>query len=159
VTGGLCDIDVCCGCIQSATRFSFEKTGGCRHEAVSFHLVDCILMIAATGIDESSLHYLGVAWWACFLMAFFMFGSCLSAGGVYSPESSALMLDGHHTITLVGTRQHILVLRPKSRNLHRRAVTPRIAARALIMCGPTALALDVAAGLRDAVDRRFSTTR
>ena len=44
-------------------------------------------MIAATGVDESSLHYRG---WrvvlACFLMAFFMFGFGLYGQGVYLAE-------------------------------------------------------------------------
>lgn len=47
-------------------------------------------MIAATIVDESSLHYRG--WrvvFGCFLIAFFMFGFGLYGQGIYLAEPSA----------------------------------------------------------------------
>lgn len=99
-------------------------------------------MIAATGIDESSLHYRG---WrvvlACFLMAFFMFGFGLYGQGVYLAELQrshgwpGTLLSAASTFSFLLTS--ILVIFTDD-------LLARIGLRALILCGLSALGASTA---------------
>lgn len=99
-------------------------------------------MIAATGIDESSLHYRG---WrvvlACFLMAFFMFGFGLYGQGVYLAELQrshgwpGTLLSAASTFSFLLTS--ILVIFTDD-------LLARIGLRALILCGLAALGASTA---------------
>ncbi|QOZ47013.1 MFS transporter [Bradyrhizobium sp. CCBAU 53340] len=99
-------------------------------------------MIAATGVDESSLHYRG---WrvvlACFLMAFFMFGFGLYGQGVYLAELQrahgwpGTLVSGTSTFSFLLTS--ILVIFTDD-------LLARIGLRALILCGLTALGASTA---------------
>ena len=94
-------------------------------------------MIAATGTDESSLHYRG---WrvvlACFLMAFFMFGFGLYGQGVYLAELqrahgwSGSLVSAASTFSFLLTS--VLVIFTDD-------LLARIGLRALILCGLSAL--------------------
>lgn len=99
-------------------------------------------MIAATGVDESSLHYRG---WrvvlACFLMAFFMFGFGLYGQGVYLAELQrshgwpGTLLSAASTFSFLLTS--ILVIFTDD-------LLARIGLRALILCGLSALGASTA---------------
>ncbi|MCS3727923.1 MFS transporter [Bradyrhizobium betae] len=94
-------------------------------------------MIAATGVDESSLHYRG---WrvvlACFLMAFFMFGFGLYGQGVYLAELQRAhgwpgsLVSAASTFSFLLTA--ILVIFTDD-------LLARIGLRSLILCGLAAL--------------------
>ena len=87
------------------------------------------LMIAATGVDESSLHYRG---WrvvlACFLMAFFMFGFGLYGQGVYLAELQRA--HGWPGTLVSAASTFSFLLTSVARHLHRRSARPHRAARA-----------------------------
>src|SRR3569832_1263320 len=93
-------------------------------------------MIAATRVDESSLHYRG---WrvvlACFLMAFFMFGFGLYGQGVYLAELQrahgwpGTLVSAANTFSFQLTS--VLVIFTDD-------LLARIGLRALILCGLTA---------------------
>ncbi|MDN4988416.1 MFS transporter [Bradyrhizobium arachidis] len=99
-------------------------------------------MIAATRVDESSLHYRG---WrvvlACFLMAFFMFGFGLYGQGVYLAELQrahgwpGTMVSAASTFSFLLTS--VLVIFTDD-------LLARIGLRALILCGLTALGASTA---------------
>ena len=94
-------------------------------------------MIAATGIDESSLHYRG---WrvvlACFLMAFFMFGFGLYGQGVYLAE---LQRAHGWPGTLVSAASTFSFLLTSVLVIFTDDLLVRIGLRALILCGLSAL--------------------
>ena len=94
-------------------------------------------MIAATGIDESSLHYRG---WrvvlACFLMAFFMFGFGLYGQGVYLAE---LQRAHGWPGTLVSAASTFSFLLTSVLVIFTDDLIARIGLRALILCGLSAL--------------------
>lgn len=95
-------------------------------------------MLAATPIDESSLHYRG---WrvvlACFLMAFFMFGFGLYGQGVYLAE-----LERAHGWpgTLVSAASTFSFLLTSVFVIFTDDLLARIGLRSLILCGLAALA-------------------
>ena len=94
-------------------------------------------MIAATGIDESSLHYRG---WrvvlACFLMAFFMFGFGLYGQGVYLAE---LQRAHGWPGTLVSAASTFSFLLTSVLVIFTDDLLARIGLRSLILCGLAAL--------------------
>ena len=94
-------------------------------------------MIAATNVDESSLHYRG---WrvvmACFLMAFFMFGFGLYGQGVYLAE---LQRAHGWPGTLVSAASTFSFLLTSVLVIFTDDLLARIGLRALILCGLTAL--------------------
>lgn len=95
-------------------------------------------MIAATRVDESSLHYRG---WrvvlACFLMAFFMFGFGLYGQGVYLAEfQRAHGWPG----TLVSAASTFSFLLTSVLVVFTDDLLARIGLRSLILCGLVALA-------------------
>ena len=94
-------------------------------------------MIAATGVDESSLQYRG---WrvvlACFLMAFFMFGFGLYGQGVYLAEvQRAHGWPG----TLVSAASTFSFLLTSVLVIFTDDLLARIGLRSLILCGLSAL--------------------
>ncbi|WP_431201921.1 MFS transporter [Bradyrhizobium betae] len=95
-------------------------------------------MIAATGVDESSLHYRG---WrvvlACFLMAFFMFGFGLYGQGVYLAE---LQRAHGWPGTLVSAASTFSFLLTAVLVIFTDDLLARIGLRSLILCGLAALA-------------------
>lgn len=99
-------------------------------------------MIAATGVDESSLHYRG---WrvvlACFLMAFFMFGFGLYGQGVYLAE---LQRAHGWPGTLVSAASTFSFLLSSVLVIFTDDLLARIGLRALILCGLSALAASTA---------------
>ena len=99
-------------------------------------------MIAATGVDESSLHYRG---WrvvlACFLMAFFMFGFGLYGQGVYLVE---LQRAHGWPGTLVSAASTFSFLLTSILVIFTDDLLARIGLRALILCGLTALGASTA---------------
>lgn len=99
-------------------------------------------MIAATGVDESSLHYRG---WrvvlACFLMAFFMFGFGLYGQGVYLAE---LQRAHGWPGTLVSAASTFSFLLTSVLVIFTDDLLARIGLRALILCGLTALGASTA---------------
>ncbi|AMA56824.1 MFS transporter [Bradyrhizobium sp. CCGE-LA001] len=94
-------------------------------------------MIAATRIDESSLHYRG---WrvvlACFIMAFFMFGFGLYGQGVYLAE---LQRVHGWPGTLVSAASTFSFLLTSVLVIFTDVLLARIGLRALILCGLSAL--------------------
>ncbi|MCP1738195.1 MFS transporter [Bradyrhizobium japonicum] len=94
-------------------------------------------MIAATGVDESSLSYRG---WrvvlACFLMAFFMFGFGLYGQGVYLAE---LQRAHGWPGTLVSAASTFSFLLTSVLVIFTDDLLARIGLRALILCGLSAL--------------------
>ena len=94
-------------------------------------------MIAATGVDESSLRYRG---WrvvlACFLMAFFMFGFGLYGQGVYLAE---LQRAHGWPGTLVSAASTFSFLLTSVLVIFTDDLLARIGLRALILCGLSAL--------------------
>jgi MFS family permease len=94
-------------------------------------------MIAATGIDESSLQYRG---WrvvlACFLMAFFMFGFGLYGQGVYLAE---LQRAHGWPGTLVSAASTFSFLLTSVLVIFTDNLLARIGLRSLILCGLAAL--------------------
>ena len=94
-------------------------------------------MIAATRVDESSLHYRG---WrvvlACFLMAFFMFGFGLYGQGVYLAE---LQRAHGWPGTLVSAASTFSFLLTSVLVIFTDDLLARIGLRALILCGLSAL--------------------
>ncbi|QIO35555.1 MFS transporter [Bradyrhizobium sp. 1(2017)] len=94
-------------------------------------------MIAASRVDESSLHYRG---WrvvlACFLMAFFMFGFGLYGQGVYLAE---LQRAHGWPGTLVSTASTFSFLLTSVLVIFTDELLARIGLRALILCGLSAL--------------------
>ncbi|WP_375310412.1 MFS transporter [Bradyrhizobium sp. A5] len=94
-------------------------------------------MIAATGVDESSLHYRG---WrvvlACFLMAFFMFGFGLYGQGVYLAE---LQRAHGWPGTLVSAASTFSFLLTAVLVIFTDDLLARIGLRSLILCGLAAL--------------------
>jgi len=94
-------------------------------------------MIAATGVDESSLHYRG---WrvvlACFLMAFFMFGFGLYGQGVYLAE---LQRAHGWPGTLVSAASTFSFLLTSVLVVFTDDLLARIGLRSLILCGLAAL--------------------
>jgi MFS family permease len=99
-------------------------------------------MIAATGVDESSLHYRG---WrvvlACFLMAFFMFGFGLYGQGVYLAE---LQRAHGWPGTLVSAASTFSFLLTSVLVIFTDDLLARIGLRALILSGLTALGASTA---------------
>lgn len=99
-------------------------------------------MIAATGADESSLHYRG---WrvvlACFLMAFFMFGFGLYGQGVYLVE---LQRAHGWPGTLVSAASTFSFLLTSVLVIFTDDLLARIGLRGLILCGLTALGASTA---------------
>lgn len=99
-------------------------------------------MIAATGVDESSLHYRG---WrvvlACFLMAFFMFGFGLYGQGVYLAE---LQRAHGWPGTLVSAASTFSFLLTSVLVIFTDDLLARIGLRALILCGLSALGASTA---------------
>lgn len=99
-------------------------------------------MIAATGLDESSLHYRG---WrvvlACFLMAFFMFGFGLYGQGVYLAE---LQRAHGWPGTLVSAASTFSFLLTSVLVIFTDDLLARIGLRSLILCGLTALGASTA---------------
>jgi MFS family permease len=99
-------------------------------------------MIAATGVDESSLHYRG---WrvvlACFLMAFFMFGFGLYGQGVYLAE---LQRAHGWPGTLVSAASTFSFLLSAVLVIFTDDLLTRIGLRALILSGLSALAASTA---------------
>lgn len=99
-------------------------------------------MIAATGADESSLHYRG---WrvvlACFLMAFFMFGFGLYGQGVYLAE---LQRAHGWPGTLVSAASTFSFLLTSVLVIFTDDLLARIGLRGLILCGLTALGASTA---------------
>ncbi|MBC9878629.1 MFS transporter [Bradyrhizobium sp. INPA01-394B] len=99
-------------------------------------------MIAATAVDESSLHYRG---WrvvlACFLMAFFMFGFGLYGQGVYLAE---LQRAHGWPGTLVSAASTFSFLLTSVLVIFTDDLLARIGLRALILCGLTALGASTA---------------
>ncbi|MCP3442185.1 MFS transporter [Bradyrhizobium sp. CCGUVB14] len=99
-------------------------------------------MIAATGVDESSVHYRG---WrvvlACFLMAFFMFGFGLYGQGVYLAE---LQRAHGWPGTLVSTASTFSFLLTSVLVIFTDDLLARIGLRALILCGLAALGASTA---------------
>ncbi|MBR0685291.1 MFS transporter [Bradyrhizobium manausense] len=99
-------------------------------------------MIAATGVDESSLHYRG---WrvvlACFLMAFFMFGFGLYGQGVYLAE---LQRAHGWPGTLVSAASTFSFLLSSVLVVFTDDLLARIGLRALILCGLSALGASTA---------------
>ncbi|WP_027529013.1 MFS transporter [Bradyrhizobium sp. WSM3983] len=99
-------------------------------------------MIAATGADESSLHYRG---WrvvsACFLMAFFMFGFGLYGQGVYLAE---LQRAHGWPGTLVSAASTFSFLLTSVLVIFTDDLLARIGLRALILSGLTALGASTA---------------
>ncbi|MDN3274374.1 MFS transporter [Frankia sp. RB7] len=99
-------------------------------------------MIAATGVDESSVHYRG---WrvvlACFLMAFFMFGFGLYGQGVYLAE---LQRAHGWPGTLVSAASTFSFLLTSVLVIFTDDLLARIGLRALILCGLTALGASTA---------------
>lgn len=99
-------------------------------------------MIAATGADESSLHYRG---WrvvlACFLMAFFMFGFGLYGQGVYLAE---LQRAHGWPGTLVSAASTFSFLLTSVLVIFTDDLLGRIGLRGLILCGLTALGASTA---------------
>jgi MFS family permease len=95
------------------------------------------LMIAATRVDESSLHYRG---WrvvlACFLMAFFMFGFGLYGQGVYLAE---LQRAHGWSGTLVSAASTFSFLLTAVLVIFTDDLLARIGLRSLILCGLSAL--------------------
>ncbi len=95
------------------------------------------LTIAATHIDESSLHYRG---WrvvlACFLMAFFMFGFGLYGQGVYLAE---LQRAHGWPGTLVSAASTFSFLLTSVLVVFTDGLLERIGLRSLILCGLVAL--------------------
>jgi MFS family permease len=95
------------------------------------------LMIAATRVDESSLHYRG---WrvvlACFLMAFFMFGFGLYGQGVYLAE---LQRAHGWPGTLVSAASTFSFLLTAVLVIFTDDLLARIGLRSLILCGLSAL--------------------
>ncbi|WP_314952100.1 MFS transporter [Bradyrhizobium cosmicum] len=94
-------------------------------------------MIAATDVDESSLHYRG---WrvvlACFLMAFFMFGFGLYGQGVYLAE---LQRAHGWPGTLVSAASTFSFLLTSVLVIFTDDLLARIGLRPLILCGLSAL--------------------
>ena len=94
-------------------------------------------MIAATGVDESSLHYRG---WrvvlACFLMAFFMFGFGLYGQGVYLAE---LQRAHGWPGTLVSAASTFSFLLTSVLVIFTDDLLARMGLRSLILCGLSAL--------------------
>src|SRR6266702_2101983 len=94
-------------------------------------------MIAATGIDESSLYYRG---WrvvlACFLMAFFMFGFGLYGQGVYLAE---LQRAHGWPGSLVSAASTFSFLLTSVLVIFTDDLLARIGLRSLILCGLSAL--------------------
>src|SRR5947208_2248258 len=94
-------------------------------------------MIAATRVDESSLHYRG---WrvvlACFLMAFFMFGFGLYGQGVYLAE---LQRAHGWPGTLVSAASTFSFLLTSVLVIFTDDLLARIGLRSLILCGLSAL--------------------
>jgi len=94
-------------------------------------------MIAATDVDESSLHYRG---WrvvlACFLMAFFMFGFGLYGQGVYLAE---LQRAHGWPGTLVSAASTFSFLLTAVLVIFTDDLLARIGLRSLILCGLAAL--------------------
>jgi MFS family permease len=94
-------------------------------------------MIAATGVDESSLYYRG---WrvvlACFLMAFFMFGFGLYGQGVYLAE---LQRVHGWPGTLVSAASTFSFLLTSVLVVFTDDLLVRIGLRSLILCGLSAL--------------------
>lgn len=99
-------------------------------------------MIAATGVDESSVRYRG---WrvvlACFLMAFFMFGFGLYGQGVYLAE---LQRAHGWPGTLVSAASTFSFLLTSVLVIFTDDLLARIGLRALILCGLSALAASTA---------------
>ncbi|WP_426610603.1 MFS transporter [Bradyrhizobium sp. McL0616] len=99
-------------------------------------------MIAATGVDESSLQYRG---WrvvlACFLMAFFMFGFGLYGQGVYLAE---LQRAHGWPGTLVSAASTFSFLLTSVLVIFTDDLLARIGLRALILCGLSALGASTA---------------
>ncbi|SFP37851.1 Major Facilitator Superfamily protein [Bradyrhizobium sp. Ghvi] len=99
-------------------------------------------MIAATGVDESSLHYRG---WrvvlACFLMAFFMFGFGLYGQGVYLAE---LQRVHGWPGTLVSAASTLSFLLTSVLVIFTDDLLVRIGLRALVLCGLIALGASTA---------------
>ncbi|MBR0858312.1 MFS transporter [Bradyrhizobium liaoningense] len=99
-------------------------------------------MIAATGVDESSLHYRG---WrvvlACFLMAFFMFGFGLYGQGVYLVE---LQRAHGWPGTLVSAASTFSFLLTSVLVIFTDGLLARIGLRSLILCGLSALGASTA---------------
>jgi len=99
-------------------------------------------MIAATGVDESSLHYRG---WrvvlACFLMAFFMFGFGLYGQGVYLAE---LQRAHGWPGALVSSASTFSFLLSAVFVIFTDDLLARIGLRALILCGLVALGASTA---------------
>jgi predicted MFS family arabinose efflux permease len=100
------------------------------------------LMIAATRVDESSLHYRG---WrvvlACFLMAFFMFGFGLYGQGVYLAE---LQRAHGWPGTLVSAASTFSFLLTSVLVIFTDDLLARIGLRSLILCGLSALGASTA---------------
>ncbi|MBR0709816.1 MULTISPECIES: MFS transporter [Bradyrhizobium] len=94
-------------------------------------------MVAATGVDESSLYYRG---WrvvlACFLMAFFMFGFGLYGQGVYLAE---LQRAHGWPGTLVSAASTFSFLLTSVLVIFTDDLLDRIGLRSLILCGLSAL--------------------
>ncbi len=99
-------------------------------------------MIAATGVDESSLHYRG---WrvvlACFLMAFFMFGFGLYGQGVFLVE---LQRAHGWPGALVSSASTFSFLLSAVLVIFTDDLLARMGLRALILCGLTALGASTA---------------
>lgn len=99
-------------------------------------------LIAATGVDESSLHYRG---WrvvlACFLMAFFMFGFGLYGQGVYLAE---LQRAHGWPGALVSSASTFSFLLSAVLVIFTDDLLARMGLRALILCGLTALGASTA---------------
>jgi len=116
---------------------SFEKPVVVGHDPARFHLATARLMIAATGVDESSLSYRG---WrvvlACFLMAFFMFGFGLYGQGVYLAE---LQRAHGWPGTLVSAASTFSFLLTSVLVIFTDDLLDRIGLRSLILCGLSAL--------------------
>lgn len=137
VTPALSLVTRCCAMQQMATMF--EKPGVVGHDrAGAIALSGCSIdMIAATRIDESSLHYRG---WrvvlACFMMAFFMFGFGLYGQGVYLAE---LQRAHGWPGTLVSAASTFSFLLTSILVIFTDDLLARIGLRALILCGLSAL--------------------
>src|SRR5947207_12032847 len=110
-------------------------------------------MIAATGVDESSLHYRG---WrvvlACFLMALFLFGFGLYGQGVYLAELQRLngwpatLISGASTLSfllcnILATFTNELVARLGAKRLVLLGIAALAASMTLLSSAATALQL------------------
>lgn len=115
----------------------FEKPLVVEHDPARFRWPTARVMIAASRIDESSLHYRG---WrvvlACFLMAFFMFGFGLYGQGVYLAE---LQRAHGWPGTLISAASTLSFLLTSVFVIFTDALLARIGLRSLILCGLAAL--------------------